>query len=271
MKPFPRLVFLRLLCIGFFITTLTACKTIDGLKADFDSIDFGKFSMPSFQGSSRSEFLIDGDCPSISIVDELSTISQFSPVTKTQDENLTSTITMSKAKSDCEYNDGSVTVDLKLTMDGEKGPKASTNSFEYPFFIAVTSASDKILAKEIFAAPVTYRAGNTRQTYIETLRQIIPAGSRAEGSSYKVVIGFQLTKAQLAYNRAKIQEALELARLEEEAQKATEKAQMQAEKDGKPFMATQTTNTSGNRVIKVPAPEEEQMRAGPLDIFKTSR
>ena len=273
MKPFltlPRPI-ASTLCILGSTFILGACQTYEGLKDDFARIDLSSFTPAVSQTpeDKHSNFLVDGDCPRIEVVDELSMLSEYNdPKDRVQNERI-SGIEIVRADSTCQYDERSVTVDLKLTFNGTLGPQGKTSPadtpfFSYPYFVAVTSSDDKILAKEIFAASMTYAAGENTKTYHETLRQIIPAENRTQGSRYKIMVGFQLTKEQLTENRT----ILEQRRLAMEARER-EIQKMEAQKAAAQNQATEapTTIPEGDPAILIqkaePAPSQN---AGPFDI-----
>jgi len=290
MKPF-----LKTLSIAAFALTLTACETMEGFKNDISDIDFGSITdfstASSVQEEQHANFLVDGNCPSIQIVEDLGRLYEFNAGQSMKSSNLVSSVKMEEANSTCSYGNRSVTVDLKLAFDGELGPKGRRTAsekpfFTYPFFVAVTSDSGKILAKEIFAASMTYDKGQDEQLYFETLRQIIPADSRTQGARYKIMVGFQLAEKQLAYNRTLIEaetlaaQKLEMERLAAEkiaAEKAEMAAKMAKESGGAIKQATEqgkvviekTTATNITAPAPIAAPAKIENRAGPFDIFKT--
>ncbi|NCT40319.1 MAG: hypothetical protein GW778_01480 [Alphaproteobacteria bacterium] len=291
MKPFVKLLNISPLALAV-IMTLSACETMEGIKQDISSIDFSNLTTASsITKDSEAQFLTDADCPTVKIVSDLSRLYEFNDNQAMLTKNLESSVQMLETNSTCTYNERSVTVDLKLEFDGELGPKGRSAAnekpfFSYPFFVAVTNANGKILAKEIFAASMTYDPGQNNQTYYETLRQIIPADTRAQGAGYKVMIGFQLAQDQLEYNRkvlaaeALAAQQVELMRLEQERLKALQE-KTQAEKVAK---ATQTpvppvkvttqaiekpTTTATGSPEPIVAPTTT--RAGPFDIFKTDQ
>lgn len=273
MKPF-----LKTLSIAAFALTLSACETMEGIKRDISDINFDSFTpASSVSEDQHANFLVDGNCPEVQIVEDLSRLHEFNAGQSMKSSNLVSSVSMEEAQSTCSYGDRSVTVDLKLALEGKLGPKGRRSSnekpfFSYPFFVAVTSDNGKILAKEIFAASMTYGSGQDEQLYHETLRQIIPADSRAQGARYKVMVGFQLAEKQLAYNRKLIEaerlaaEKLEMERLEAEriaAEKAKEQEKM-AKESGDAITITRETDQPSETAS---APKANQ--AGPFDIFKT--
>lgn len=196
---------LRFFTLSICAIALSSCQAMDGLVQDIDSLDLPSLSMSE---SSTDQLIYDGKCPHVEIVEELRAFNDFTDLSDPGDYNLISRATIAKIDTACSYDQRSVTVDLKMAFEGQLGPRAKTSAsdkpfFSYPFFVAVTGAGGDILAKEIFAASMTYPAGENRQTYHENMRQIIPVESRDRGARYKILVGFQLNPDQLAYNRHK--------------------------------------------------------------------
>jgi hypothetical protein len=179
------------------------------------------------------EFLLNGDCPQVEVVGELSSFSEYADMSNTQPGSLVSQVIIARAQNSCEYSPKSVTIDLKLDFAGVLGPQGRALGerpfFSYPFFVAVTGPRGAILAKEVFAATMTYEPGQDQQSYHESLRQIIPMPDRAKGKNHKVLIGFQLTPEQLEFNRAVIRQRQAEADALKAAQEQAAKAQAAAQ------------------------------------------
>lgn len=213
----------RLLLLGISILALSACQTWDGLMNDMGDLDLP--TLPSSENAvdmRADELTTNADCPQIEIVDELNTVNQFT-AGGAQAANLIAGARFGQAQMACEYTPSakSVTVDLKLNVEGYTGPQSGSASppvFNHPYFVAVTDTNGDIMAKEIFTATHDFSAG-AQQVYQDDLRQIIPVPDRERGRKFKVLVGFQLSKDQLAYNRAVIQAQREAAKAAAEAQK----------------------------------------------------
>lgn len=266
MKPFPAgkpaiLTMLTLLL-------LPGCNTLDGIQSDLSDLG-GNFSnansniaaTESTNANQTANFLVDGNCPQIEVVGELSMLYEFETPNTTAQDSLISASRIADAQSTCKYGERSVTVDLRLAFDNALGPKGRIASsdkpfFSQPYFVAVTSGAGKILAKEIFAASFSYDGTQSARTYQETLRQIIPADSRAEGGRYKVMVGFQLTKDQLEYNRQVL----------EQRRKAEIAAAKQAEKMAAAQAPAAGEEAPQGSIVIEPTPMATPSRAGPIDI-----
>lgn len=205
------------------IPSLSACRTIEGFSEDVNSafgnrtaaqaMDGGDI-LSAHAGAPASGIRTDNPCPEVQIVDELSSISEFSPPSASFTENLISRADLSHAESFCTFQDKLAIVDLKLVFDAALGPQGrasgNKNFFSYPFFIAVTDPKGVVLAKEVFSASMNFEAGQATHRYHENLRQLVPIRTREQARRFKILMGFQLSPAQLAYNRANMRPVAEL-------------------------------------------------------------
>ncbi|MFP4097181.1 MAG: hypothetical protein ACLFP8_00635 [Alphaproteobacteria bacterium] len=192
------------LCLACSIT-LSACQTLEGLKDDAYDVTEGNIYIAGVT-SDTAEPLLRSPCPKVEIVDDLSSISDFSNPRKQIEQNLISRVDLKSAESTCKLSSKTAIADLKLLFEGKLGPKGRNSStekpfFSYPFFVAVTTPTGRIIAKEIFAASITYATNEEEHIYFESLRQIIPIKSKNQANNYRILIGFQVTPEQLDYNR----------------------------------------------------------------------
>ena len=196
---------LKILFICLTLFSLSACQTLQNLRDDVGEI-FESDLTTNTVVTDRSATLLKNPCPEVEIVDDLSSLSDFSNPRNPSAGNLISRIDLKSAQSTCRLASSSAIVDVKLIFNGKLGAKGRQGTsdkpfFSYPFFVAITSPTGKILAKEIFAASMTYNSGEAVHAYYENLRQVIPIRSKDQAHRYKVLIGFQVTQDQLDYNR----------------------------------------------------------------------
>lgn len=195
----------KFLLTGMSLCLLAGCQTMDNFLEDVNTLAEKGTNMPQLETAyDESTPSIENRCPRIQIVDELSSFSEFT--NGTNEKNLVSRVNLHQVESSCSIQRKQVSLDLKLAFNGSLGPKAKLRNndkpfFSYPFFIAVTNQNGVILAKEVFAASMTYERDEDTHIYYENLRQLIPIGSSDQAKSYTVMLGFQLTKEQLEYNR----------------------------------------------------------------------
>lgn len=202
---------IRIFAVLGFALVLSGCQTFaQNAWNDLKNIEFGSLNnMEPLTNEERSEAQIQGRCPKVVIVEELSSISEFQG-SKMNDSMLATRAFMEGVESNCRHEGGHVAVDLRLAFMGHLGPKGRLKSgdkpyFSYPFFVAVTDQERNILAKEIFSASVTFNRDEDHHTYYESLRQLIPVQYKSQAGEYTLMLGFQLTPEQLSYNRRNIE------------------------------------------------------------------
>ncbi len=107
-------------------------------------------------------------------------------------------------KVNCRYVESQpLRAELVLDFAFGKGPKATANSHSYTYWIAVTRRSSKVLAKEYFTVDADFGSGKVagRQEIVEDI--VIPRlDETISGANFELVVGFDLTEEQLAFNRA---------------------------------------------------------------------
>ena len=155
-----------------------------------------------------SAIINDGTCPPISVDPQLASMSEFSDMSKPSAKTEVSTIKLVETKSACKVDGEYLEVKIELSFEGKLGPKAKRKAgdrpfFAYPYFIEVTDSEGKELAKEVFAASVTYEAKQENIALVETIKQRLPLNDDGSLPDYQIKIGFQLTQEQLFYNASR--------------------------------------------------------------------
>lgn len=106
----------------------------------------------------------------------------------------------------CVYEGGQVIIDMDVMFSGRLGPRAMQGrtrepSIVFPYFIAISDDQGNILNKEVFAVALQFSEGMESARKVEHLKPHIPIGNPALGGKYQVLIGFQLNRQQLNFNR----------------------------------------------------------------------
>lgn len=144
-------------------------------------------------------------CPEIRFLDSLTFIHHFQDPANPKPSEEISAARMTAMDYECNIVNGDLAIDLFISFDGLLGPKARVHktdkpSFSYPYFVAISKMDGTLLSKEILAVGLRYDSQGDTQSTTESIRQVIPAASRNDGP-YRVMVGFQLSDDELAFNR----------------------------------------------------------------------
>lgn len=72
-----------------------------------------------------------------------------------------------------------------------------------PYFVALVDPQQRVLAEEAYQVQVPFLPGESyRRTPAEKVTIHLPVLNRAAAANYAVIVGFQLTPDQLAFNRS---------------------------------------------------------------------
>lgn len=143
-----------------------------------------------------------GACPPAGSVYNASRIVKFDSETKVFG-NIEYSGEIVDVRLSCRYaGTDPVRVQLDLDFAFGKGPKATSNSHAYTYWVAVVRRSGKVLNKEYFTVNADFRNEKVSAT-TESLNQIlIPRSDESvSAANFEILVGFDLTEDQLTYNK----------------------------------------------------------------------
>lgn len=190
---------------------LTGCSTMQGLKQDvvrgYDSVTntFAKAFDPEVEAK-KALPQYDGNCPPVSVRPDLAKVTDFYNPASPSENTKISEATITGVLNTCRVENGQIVMQVDLSLSGKTGAKARVKptdkpSFAYPYFVAVTDSKGNVVSKEIFAASLSYGANQSESVTTETVFQNMPIPDTSAGETFQVVVGFQLSQEQLAYNQ----------------------------------------------------------------------
>lgn len=90
---------------------------------------------------------------------------------------------------------------LSVNLEVARGPAAKTRQADIAYFISV-SRGDTILAKQDYLLNVVFPSNTDRLRLSgDQIDIVLPVDAKISGAAYSVLVGFQLTPEQLAFNR----------------------------------------------------------------------
>ncbi len=144
-------------------------------------------------------------CPAVNVLAEAATLDRFSPGGGRDIIDKVFSARVEPAAIKCKYVDDRAALEAELTVAVtlEKGPAPMRRPLSVPYFVAILDRDRNILAKEVFEIPVTFPEGRRRNVLGDVIEQRIPLPSPDAVGDYRIVLGFQLTRAELEARRQK--------------------------------------------------------------------
>jgi hypothetical protein len=136
-------------------------------------------------------------CPDAAILTGTSILSAFNPAAEGDPSGELYTVAMTGVLTRCDYSKSESTADsrVKIFLHATRPPNGRV-----PYYVAVASAGD-ILDKKIYWMDIKFPAGTAASDFNEVVEStVIKVAKDKKVYDYHLVVGFQLTKAQLDYN-----------------------------------------------------------------------
>ena len=144
-----------------------------------------------------------GPCPVVGSIHDMSRYVAFDAPDKKLYSNITYTGEITDVRLFCRYTgDTPLEAEIEIDFAFGKGPEGTSNSHDYPYFVAVTRRNGKVLAKEYFNTQADFgRKDVTGKTELVNRIRIPRADESISGVNFEIVVGFDLTEEQLQFNR----------------------------------------------------------------------
>jgi len=146
-----------------------------------------------------------GPCPSAFALYDAHRLVQFAPGTEELFANVGFTGEILNVRSNCSYyDDRPILANLEIEMGFGRGPAAGGLEHTYEYFVAVTRSNLGIIEKEIYPLRVRFDSDEDRVFVTETIDAILIPRANADtaGTNFEILVGFELSDEELAYNRS---------------------------------------------------------------------
>jgi hypothetical protein len=139
-------------------------------------------------------------CPQVSVVADAARLTRFQGAGRDVTDVLFEAEIQSP-RSGCVYRDtGEIVISMVVPIVAARGPANQDGLALFNYFVAI-ARGNQVLARQVFDVEVPFEGNQTQVGYVDELEQTIPLQGTELGSSYVVYVGFQLTPAEMDFNR----------------------------------------------------------------------
>ncbi|MET0181654.1 MAG: Tat pathway signal sequence domain protein [Caulobacterales bacterium] len=154
-----------------------------------------------FGGDSRPNV---GPCPLMGVLYESSRIVEFAQPNVERYANIAFTGEITGVNGLCRYVDADpIRMRINMQMAFGRGPAATAETKTYRYWVAVARRGMVPIEKQYFDVQVRFPAGQNVVTGPQEIREIVipRATPETSGENFEILVGFDLTPAQLQFNR----------------------------------------------------------------------
>ncbi|HEX3665214.1 MAG TPA: hypothetical protein VHU23_08280 [Rhizomicrobium sp.] len=138
-------------------------------------------------------------CPSVSTLVDTATL----PVFQTSGSAMAYSVHITRATRDCDIHkfDKQVVSSVNINFRAVRAQAGAAATYTVPYYVAV-STEGRVLTKHVYSIQFTFEAGQAVAEFSQSLDSItLTVGQDKKAAEYGILVGFQLTKPQLEYNR----------------------------------------------------------------------
>ena len=137
-------------------------------------------------------------CPALAVAGHTGTLTRFTGSERDVDDVAFNAI-ITDLKIDCRQGEsvaGRVTFNLVAT----RGPALAAQDVTLPYFVAILRDNNQVVTKKVFETTLRFEPGQERTGTREVIVHRLPDITRARRYDYELLVGFQLSPDELAYN-----------------------------------------------------------------------
>jgi hypothetical protein len=146
-----------------------------------------------------------GPCPLMGVLYDNSRQVDFAQPNNERYANIEWTAEMQGIRGLCRYiEDDPITMSLEVNMAFGRGPAATSERQTYRYWVAVVRRGFAPIEKQYFDVDVRFPRGQAIVTATEEIENIVIPRATADtsGENFEILVGWELTPEQLAFNRA---------------------------------------------------------------------
>lgn len=141
-------------------------------------------------------------CPRVALAEDADRLSRFNSDIRVAD-NLLYEARIFQADGGCGYDDDVIDVELTVRIAVTLGPAASERTAPIQYFVAIARNDDhSVVARGSFDTLVEFPGITRHSGTVEEFEQTIPLREGETGANYVILLGFEMTPDELAFNRA---------------------------------------------------------------------
>jgi hypothetical protein len=144
-----------------------------------------------------------GPCPVAGVLYDAQRMVEVGEVER--HENVAFTGEIEGVQGFCRYvGKNPITMEIEIDFALGKGPKAEGDEKEYRYFVTVTRRDRLVLGKDVSSFKIKFPKNADIVRHRETVKGIVipRATETVSGTNFEVIVGFELTPEQIAYNRS---------------------------------------------------------------------
>jgi hypothetical protein len=146
------------------------------------------------------------NCPTLAALLDASSMTVFRQGTTPDPANVLYNVRIVEVSGQCDFNKKkrSADSDVTITFRATRAPSGDAAQYTAPYFVGITEGTDRVMARQAYSVPFEFAPGQASITFTDNVKDAYVAAKYGSlPYDYQVLVGLQITKEQLEYNRNK--------------------------------------------------------------------
>ncbi len=139
-------------------------------------------------------------CPATAVVSGTGTLTRFADGPGRTEDDIVYRAEISNLAIACQKRGDGIDATISFEISAWPGPADTTGAARIPFFVAVATKDNRMVAKKVFFSEHRFTADGKPSRFRERFTQFVPGTKEKPAKDYEILIGFQLSPDQLEYN-----------------------------------------------------------------------
>ena len=140
-------------------------------------------------------------CPKVGVASDLDRVTKIELAANQSKSNILLSSKIQRLRTRCTASADGITISIVFDLFSKLSRYDIPTDVDLRYLIATIDPSDQILAKEIYKTTVSFMDGTQTARNTQEVEVFIPSPLEIDFRNYKVLVGFELTEAQLQSNR----------------------------------------------------------------------
>jgi len=144
-------------------------------------------------------------CPTAGTLSDAASVTEFGRGKSLKSNNVRYVATINRSAMSCDISGSKVTGNIALIGEVKLGRKGKSGNLSLPIFVALTIRNSEVVDKRFETVEATVPKGSKIagfQYIVQNYSFDIAPGRKSE--DYEILVGFNLTPAQIDYNRKQL-------------------------------------------------------------------
>tara|TARA_B100000700_G_scaffold315250_1_gene403027 strand:+ start:699 stop:1223 length:525 start_codon:yes stop_codon:yes gene_type:complete len=140
-------------------------------------------------------------CPKVGVISDLDRVTKIEMAASQSKSNVLLSSKIQRLGTKCKAAADGITISIVFDLFSKLSRYDIPTDVDLRYLIAIIDPNDQILAKQVYKTTVSFMDGIQTTKNTQEAEVFIPSSGNNDFRNHKVLVGFELTEAQLQLNR----------------------------------------------------------------------